>query len=172
MEAGLGGRPEVGVRSLLQLADEEPQAHLTVETQEAARLAFNPAQEYREGMLAFRFTSLCTLVPHACFLLGGGRKGGKVWLRVANSWTRWGALKVADLKGVWRGLHGSVSSLRPSLGHALCRIAARGLGRERRNLMNRYYNIRTQVLAVYANIHTGSLYPRSLCLLSIPATSP
>ena len=54
VEAGLGGRPEVGVRGLLQLADEEPQAHLTVETQEAARLAFNPAQEFRESMLTFR----------------------------------------------------------------------------------------------------------------------
>ncbi|KAL3130872.1 hypothetical protein ABBQ38_000201 [Trebouxia sp. C0009 RCD-2024] len=54
VEAGLGGRPEVGVRGLLQLADEEPQAHLTVETQEAARLAFNPAEEFRQGMLTFR----------------------------------------------------------------------------------------------------------------------
>ena len=83
VEAGLGGRPEVGVRSLLQLADEEPQAHLTVETQEAARLAFNPAQEYREGMLIFRLTSLCTLLPHVCSLRGGG--GGEGWLGVAKS---------------------------------------------------------------------------------------
>lgn len=58
MEAGLGGRPEVGVRGLLQLADEEPQAHLTVETQEAARLAFNPAEEFRQGMLTFRCAHL------------------------------------------------------------------------------------------------------------------
>ena len=54
VEAGLGGRPEVGVRGLLQLADEEPQAHMTLETQEAARLAFNPAEEYRHSMLSFR----------------------------------------------------------------------------------------------------------------------
>lgn len=54
VEAGLGGRPEVGVRGLLQLADEEPQAHLTVETQEAARLAFSPAEEFRQDMLGFR----------------------------------------------------------------------------------------------------------------------
>ena len=60
VEAGLGGRPEVGVRGLLQLADEEPQAHLTIETQEAARLAFNPAQEFRESMLIFRSKLLCT----------------------------------------------------------------------------------------------------------------
>ena len=60
MEAGLGGRPEVGVRGLLQLVDEEPQAHLTVETQEAARLAFNPAEEFREDMLTFRLDPRCT----------------------------------------------------------------------------------------------------------------
>lgn len=61
VEAGLGGRPEVGVRGLLQLADEEPQAHLTVDTQEAARLAFTPAQEFRLSMLTFRYTHLLNM---------------------------------------------------------------------------------------------------------------
>ena len=64
VEAGLGGRPEVGVRGLLQLADEEPQAHLTVETQEAARLAFNPAQEFKESMLTFRSNLFSTCISH------------------------------------------------------------------------------------------------------------
>ena len=54
VEAGLGGRPEVGVRGLLQLADEEPHVHLTLETQEAARAAFTPAEECRENMLNLR----------------------------------------------------------------------------------------------------------------------
>lgn len=69
VEAGLGGRPEVGVRGLLQLADEEPQAHMTLEAQEAARLAFNPAEEYRHSMLSFRQVSRtvhCWLLPSIC----------------------------------------------------------------------------------------------------------
>ncbi len=57
VEAGLGGRPEVGVRGLLQLADEEPQARLTLEAQEAARAAFSPAEECRESMLNLRCPS-------------------------------------------------------------------------------------------------------------------
>lgn len=84
MEAGLGGRPEVGVRGLLQLADEEPQAHLTVETQEAARLAFNPAQEFRESMLTFRSNLLCTfptsqVEPVGEGILRGVDAGGVCW---------------------------------------------------------------------------------------------
>ena len=58
VEAGLGGRPEVGVRNLLQLADEEPQAHLTLETQEAARAAFEPAEECRQSMLNLRYLAV------------------------------------------------------------------------------------------------------------------
>ena len=57
VEAGLGGRPEVGVRGLLQLADEEPQARLTLEAQEAARAAFSPTEECRESMLNLRCPS-------------------------------------------------------------------------------------------------------------------
>lgn len=57
VEAGLGGRPEVGVRGLLQLADEEPQARLTLEAQEAARAAFSPAEECRESLLNLRCPS-------------------------------------------------------------------------------------------------------------------
>ena len=57
VEAGLGGRPEVGVRGLLQLADEEPQAHLTLEAQEAVRAAFTPAEQCRLSMLKFRWAS-------------------------------------------------------------------------------------------------------------------
>lgn len=65
VEAGLGGRPEVGVRGLLQLADEEPQARLTLEAQEAARAAFSPAEECRESMLNLRCPSSWHNIP-AC----------------------------------------------------------------------------------------------------------
>ena len=62
VEAGLGGRPEVGVRGLLQLTDEEPHAHLTLEAQEAARAAFAPAEECRDGMLNLRYKFKCVIV--------------------------------------------------------------------------------------------------------------
>ena len=65
VEAGLGGRPEVGVRGLLQLTDEEPHAHLTLEAQEAARAAFGPAEECRDGMLNLRCNMQnCFHAPH------------------------------------------------------------------------------------------------------------
>ena len=66
VEAGLGGRPEVGVRGLLQLADEEPQARLTLEAQEAARAAFSPAEECRESMLNLRCPSSLPVCLPAC----------------------------------------------------------------------------------------------------------
>ena len=66
VEAGLGGRPEVGVRGLLQLADEEPQARLTLEAQEAARAAFSPAEECRESMLNLRCPSSLRVCLPAC----------------------------------------------------------------------------------------------------------
>lgn len=52
----------MGVRGLLQLTDEEPHAQLTLEAQEAARAAFAPAEECRDGLLNLR----CTAGP-ACF---------------------------------------------------------------------------------------------------------